>query len=240
MSLVLCRLAASLAAVLLLVPAAANASSVNLGGVACSGALNIEAVGSVGLSCDGNLSLSDSVINDPIQILIEASGTLTLTRVQLTAPIVWFAAEFIEIENSVVFGGQLVLDGDVPLDGGSPPNSEPPQRHVSGSVTISSGRITQNGGSVISVSGSGDAPPISLSPSSGGSIALMSDSISLNGGSLTLSSGSLTLVSSSFTPSRSSSGTPPVSLIPEPSAAMLLTAGLGVIMLRRQTKTGSR
>lgn len=233
MSLILCRLAASLAALLLLAPAAANASSINLGGAACSGVLNIETVGSVGLSCDGNLSLSDSVINDPIQILIEASGTLTLTRVQLNAPIIWFAAEFIELHNSLVFAGQLTTGGGVTIGGESPPNSPHPQPSVSGSITLSSGGITLSSGSITLSSGKGDSPPIILSPSSGGSIALTGDSITVNVGSFTPNGGSITL-------SGGNNGTPPVSLIPEPSAALLLAAGLGVIALRRKMKTNSR
>ncbi|MFH1813158.1 MAG: PEP-CTERM sorting domain-containing protein [Pseudomonadota bacterium] len=222
------------------------------GSVACSGDMTLVDGDSTNLSCSGDLTLSDSVISDPIQIFIRARGLLTLTRSQINAPDVRLAAELIKLDDSVVAsGGQLAIGGDIYVGGSSLPNSLQPPPSSSGSVTgwitLSSRNVDMlsghswppSGGSITVNSGLG-LPLDGPITSSGGAIQASSDPIALNVGSFSLIGARPTLISGSITLSGGNSGTPPVSLIPEPSAALLLAAGLGVIMLRRQMKTGSR
>lgn len=63
----------------------AHATSI-AGNVSCSGELSALSATFGHLSCAGNLSLSDAVVADPIKLVLEASGSLTLLRSTLEAP----------------------------------------------------------------------------------------------------------------------------------------------------------
>ncbi|OYW31008.1 MAG: hypothetical protein B7Z51_05790 [Methyloversatilis sp. 12-65-5] len=236
--------AMSMVAALLLAPAGASADGVNLGSVACSGVLDVETFGSVGLRCEGNLSLTDSVISDPIQILIEASGRLTITRSQIHAPVVRLEAEQIALENSMVSGHELFLVGRSSVFEGEPlPPREPHLEEqvlppgASGSITIHGGQITLTSHpSTLTQSGrDGRTPPVILNPPVRGDLILVSTPVPPVGGDLTLVSGPI-LIPIASTLFEANSGVPPVSSVPEPSAALFLLSGLGVISLRRRMK----
>ena len=90
----------------------AHATSI-AGNVSCSGELSALTATFGHLSCAGNLSLSDAVVADPIKLVLEASGSLTLLRSTLEAPEIVLVAPHIDIGS-----GSILRAGDALYIGG--------------------------------------------------------------------------------------------------------------------------
>ena len=194
---------------------AAYATSI-AGNVSCSGELSILSDTYGHLSCAGNFSLSDAVVTDPIKLVLEASGSLTLLRSTLEAPELVLVAPHIDIDSD----STLRLGG--PL----------------GSIAATPRPVSPTHPS--SPTGNGPLPTLPLNGVSGGALTLSAGGslpdpgVSHQGGSLKLGRDSDALVA--ISQNSSGAGAPPLSIastVPEPSAALLMTAGLGLIALRR-------
>ncbi len=216
------------------------------GSVVCSGVMNVLGGDSSSIRCGGDLSLSDAVISDPLEVVIEATGTLTLLRLHIRAPLIELAAPII------VFDGAYELHGEVIRLSSGPGNdpSLPPQPRTS-SAPLSDWPVfdiddVNDGGAHLEVTGRGVLSGLSLreagslqsgggNPGGSGRVVLVNRGGSLVIGGSTQPPGSLVVAGGS--------GTPPLFItgnVPEPSAALLLAAGLGAIMLRRKMQTDSR
>jgi hypothetical protein len=169
------------------------------------------------LSCAGNLSLSDAVVTDPIKLVLEASGSLTLLRSTLEAPEIVLVAPHIDVRAQSI----LLLPGRAVYIGAMTPQSASPTQPATSTV-------------------SGPLPTLPLNGVSGGTLTLSvggslpDPGVSYQGGSLQL--GRDSDVSVAISQNSGGSGVPPLSIastVPEPTAALLLAAGLGVVALRR-------
>lgn len=200
----------------------AHATSI-AGNVSCSGELSSLSATFGHLSCAGNLSLSDAVVTDPVKLVLEASGSLTLLRSTLEAPEIVLVAPQIDIgSDSILRAGDALYIGAVTPQSASP--TQPAPSTVSGSLPT----LPLNG-----VSGG------TLTLSVGGS--LPGPGVSYQGGSLQLGRDGDALVA--ISQNSSGAAVPPLliaSTVPEPSAALLLTAGLGLIALRRNMSADRR
>lgn len=199
------------------------------GSVSCSGALSTLTGEGLHIQCAGALSLSDAVVSDPLRIVLEASGALSLTRSVLQAPVLELVSPQIAIDSRSRLNGTDVqilsvpaLEQPVPL---GPPSGS---RLITGNPlgVISGGGASPGltGGSP-SVRPSGSLPP--TSPRSGGSLQLGGGGLhTLSGGTQGGSAGSALGAMAST--------------VPEPSQALLFAAGLAAFMLRRTRKSGRR
>ena len=200
----------------------AHATSI-AGNVSCSGELSALSATFGHLSCAGNLSLSDAVVADPIKLVLEASGSLTLLRSTLEAPEIVLVAPHIDIGS-----GSILRAGDALYIGAAVPQSASPSQPAPSTV-------------------SGPLPALPLNGASGGTLTLSvggrlpDPGVSHQGGSLQLGRDSDALVA--ISQNSSGAAVPPLliaSTVPEPSAALLLTADLGLIALRRNMSTCRR
>ena len=200
----------------------AHATSI-AGNVSCSGELSALTATFGHLSCAGNLSLSDAVVADPIKLVLEASGSLTLLRSTLEAPEIVLVAPHIDIGS-----GSILRAGDALYIGAAVPQSASPSQPAPSTV-------------------SGPLPALPLNGASGGTLTLSvggrlpDPGVSHQGGSLQLGRDSDALVA--ISQNSSGAAVPPLliaSTVPEPSAALLLTADLGLIALRRNMSTCRR
>jgi hypothetical protein len=193
----------------------AHATSI-AGNVSCSGELSALSATFGHLSCAGNLSLSDAVVTDPVKVVLEASGSLTLLRSTLEAPEIVLVAPHIDIGSD-----SILRAGDALYIGAAVPQSASPTQPAPSTV-------------------SGPLPALPLNGASGGTLTLSvggslpDPGVSYQGGSLQLGGDG----DASVAISQNSGGSrvPPLliaSTVPEPSAALLLAAGLGLIALRR-------
>jgi hypothetical protein len=206
--------AALLTGAVLLCPAA-YATSI-AGNVSCSGELSILSDTYGHLSCAGNFSLSDAVLTDPIKLVLEASGSLTLLRSTLEAPELVLVAPHIDIDSDSTLrtGGALGIIATPPR-----PLSPAHPSSLTGNGPLPTLPLNGTGGGTLTLSAGGGLPNPGPSDQ-GGSLQLGRDG-----------DASVAIVQSS-----SGAGAPPLSIastVPEPSAALLLTAGLGLIALRR-------
>ena len=212
---------ASLIGAVLLNPVA-HATSI-AGSVSCSGELSSLSATFGHLSCAGNLSLSDAVVADPVKLVLEASGSLTLLRSTLEAPEIVLVAPHIDIGSD-----SILRAGDALYIGAAVPQSASPTQPAPSTV-------------------SGPLPALPLNGASGGTLTLFvggrlpDPGVSHQGGSLQLGRDSDALVA--ISQNSSGAAVPPLliaSTVPEPSAALLLTADLGLIALRRNMSTCRR
>lgn len=192
----------------------AHATSI-AGNVSCSGELSSLSATFGHLSCAGNLSLSDAVVTDPIKLVLEASGSLTLLRSTLEAPELVLVAPHIDVDSDSTLrtGGALGIIPATPQ-----PVSPTHPSSLTGNGPLPTLPVNGAGGATLTLSGGGLPNP---GPSD-------------EGGSLQLGRGGD--ASGGVGLSSSGAGVPPLSIastVPEPSAALLLAAGLGVIALRR-------
>ncbi|WP_341929170.1 PEP-CTERM sorting domain-containing protein [Methyloversatilis discipulorum] len=200
----------------------AHATSI-AGNVSCSGELSALS-GTFGhLSCAGNLSLSDAVVTDPIKLVLEASGSLTLLRSTVEAPELVLVAPQIDIDSDSTLrsGGALGIIAATPQ-----PMSPADPLSLTGNGPLPTLPVNGTGDATLTLSGGGSLPHPRPSPQ-GGSVQLVRD-------------GDTSAVVSQ---SSSGAGVPPLSIastVPEPSAALLLAAGLGTIALRRNMSTDRR
>lgn len=206
--------AALLTGAVLLCPAS-HATSI-VGNVSCSGELSISSDTYGHLSCAGNFSLSDAVVSDPIKLVLEASGSLTLLRSTLEAPELVLVAPQIDIDSDSTLrsGGALGTIAATPR-----PVSPAGPLSLTGNGPLPTLPVNGTGGATLTLSGGGGLPNPGPSDQ-GGSLQLGRD------GDASVAIG----------PSSSGAGVPPLSIastVPEPSAALLLATGLGVIALRR-------
>ncbi|MFZ5504211.1 PEP-CTERM sorting domain-containing protein [Methyloversatilis discipulorum] len=213
--------AALLTGAFLLCPAAH--ATFMAGHVSCSGELSISSDTYGHLSCAGNFSLSDAVVTDPIKLVLEASGSLTLLRSTLEAPELVLVAPQIDIDSDSTLrsGGALGTIAATPQ-----PVSPTHPLSLTGNGPLPTLPVNGTGGATLTLSGRGGLPGPRPFPQ-GGSVQLARN------GDASLSIGQ----------SSSGAGVPPLSIastVPEPSAALLLTAGLGLIALRRNMSTCRR
>ncbi len=206
--------AALLIGTVLLSPVA-HATSI-AGNVSCSGELSISSDTYGHLSCAGNFSLSDAVVTDPIKLVLEASGSLTLLRSSLEAPELVLVAPHIDVDSD----STLRTSGALGIIPATPqPVSPAHPSSLTGTGLLPTLPVNGAGGATLTLSGGGRLPG-SRPFTQGGSVQLGRD------GDASVAIG----------PSSSGAGVPPLSIastVPEPSAALLLAAGLGVIALRR-------
>lgn len=201
----------------------AHATSI-AGNVSCSGELNVLSATFGHLSCAGNLSLSDAVVTDPVKLVLEASGSLTLLRSTLEAPEVVLVAPQIGIDSD----STLLLAGRALDIVAATPQPVSPTHPLSltGNGPLPTLPVNGTGGATLTLSGGGSLPHPRPSPQ-GGSVQLVRDGDA----------------SAAVSQSSSGAGVPPLSIastVPEPSAALLLAAGLGIIALRRNMSTDRR
>lgn len=200
----------------------AHATSI-AGNVSCSGELSVLSATFGHLSCTGNLSLSDAVVTDPVKLVLEASGSLTLLRSTLQAPEIVLVAPQIGIDSDSTLrsGGALGIIAATPQ-----PVSPTHPLSLTGNGPLPTLPVNGTGGATLTLSGGG---------------SLQDPGVSYQGGSLQLGSDS----DASVAISQNSGGSrvPPLSIastVPEPTAALLMAAGLGVIALRRNMSTCRR
>jgi hypothetical protein len=213
--------AALLTGAVLLCPAA-YATSI-AGNVSCSGELSILSDTYGHLSCAGNFSLSDAVVADPIKLVLEASGSLTLLRSTLEAPELVLVALHIDIDSDSTLqtGGALGIIAATPQ-----PVSPAHPLSLTGNGPLPTLPVNGTGGATLTLSGGGGLPGPRPFPQ-GGSVQL-----GRNGDA-----------SVAIGQSSSDAGVPPLSIastVPEPAPALLLAAGLGVILLRRNMSADRR
>lgn len=200
----------------------AHATSI-AGNVSCSGELSTLSATFGHLSCAGNLSLSDAVVADPIKLVLEASGSLTLLRSTLQAPEIVLVAPQIDIDSDSTLraGDALGIIAATPQ-----PVSPAHPLSLTGNGPLPTLPVNGTGGATLTLSGGGSLPHPRPSPQ-GGSVQLVRDGDA----------------SAAVSQSSSGAGVPPLSIastVPEPSAALLLAAGLGIIALRRNMSTDRR
>ncbi len=201
----------------------ANAASI-AGNVSCSGELSSLSATFGHLSCAGNLSLSDAAVTDPVKLVLEASGSLTLLRSTLEAPELVLVAPHIDIDSDSTLrtGGALGIITATPQ-----PLSPAHPSSLSENVPLPTLPVNGAGGATLTQSGGGGGLPGPRPFPQGGSVQLGQDG-----------DASVAIVQSS-----SGAGAPPLSIastVPEPSAALLLTAGLGLFALRRNMNADRR
>lgn len=206
--------AALLTGAVLLCPAA-HATSI-AGNVSCSGELSISSDTYGHLSCAGNFSLSDAVVTDPIKLVLEASGSLTLLRSTVEAPELVLVASHIDIDSDSTLrpGGPLgsIAATPRPLSPTHPPLP-------TGNGPLPTLPLNGTGGGTLTLSTGGSLPNPGPSDQ-GGSLQLGRGGDASGGVGLSSGGGAV----------------PPLSIastVPEPSAALLLATGLAVIALRR-------
>lgn len=206
--------AALLTGAVLLCPAA-YATSI-AGNVSCSGELSSLSATFGHLSCAGNLSLSDALVADPIKLVLEASGSLTLLRSTLEAPEIMLVAPQIDIDSDSTLrtGGALGIIA-------TPPRSVSPAHgsSLTGNGPLPTLALNGTGGGTLTLTAVGSRPDPEHSHQ-GGSVQLGRDGDASGGVGQNSGGGPL----------------PPLSIastVPEPSAALLLAAGLVVITLQR-------
>ena len=200
----------------------AHATSI-AGNVSCSGELSALSATFGHLSCAGNLSLSDAVVTDPIKLVLEASGSLTLLRSTVEAPELVLVAPQIDIDSDSTLrsGGALGIIAATPQ-----PVSPADPLSLTRNGPLPTLPVNGTGGATLTLSGGGSLPHPRPSPQ-GGSVQLVRDGDT----------------SAAVSQSSSGAGVPPLSIastVPEPSAALLLAAGLGIIALRRNMSTDRR
>jgi hypothetical protein len=200
----------------------AHATSI-AGNVSCSGELSTLSATFGYLSCAGNLSLSDAVVADPIKLVLEASGSLTLLRSTLQAPEIVLVAPQIDIDSDSTLraGDALGIIAATPQ-----PVSPAHPLSLTGNGPLPTLPVNGTSGATLTLSGGGSLPHPRPSPQ-GGSVQLVRDGDA----------------SAAVSQSSSGAGVPPLSIastVPEPSAALLLAAGLGIIALRRNMSTDRR
>lgn len=213
--------AALLTGAVLLCPAA-HATFI-AGNVSCSGELSISSDTYGHLSCAGNFSLSDAVVTDPIKLVLEASGSLTLLRSTVEAPELVLVAPQIDIDSDSTLrsGGALGTIAATPQ-----PVSPARPLSLTGNGPLPTLPVNGAGGGTLTLSGGGGLPgprPFPL----GGSVQLGRN------GDASIAIGQ----------SSSGAGLPPLSIastVPEPAPALLMAAGLGVIILRRNMRADRR
>lgn len=200
------------------------------GSVSCSGALSTLTGEGIHIQCAGALSLSDAVVSDPLRVVLEASGALSLTRSVLQAPALELVSPQIAIDSRSRLNGTDVqilpapapaLEQPVPL--GPPSGSRPIGGNLIGVISGGGASLGLTGGSPSGPS-SGSLPP--ASPRSGGSLQLGGGTHTLTGSTQGGSSGSAPGVMAST--------------VPEPSQALLFAAGLAAFMLRCTRKSARR
>lgn len=204
-------------------PAAAAIS----GSVSCSGAMTTLTGEGTHIQCAGALSLSDAVVNDPLRIVLEASGSLSLTRSVLQAPELELVSPRIDLDSRSSLNATDVRILSSPSMPPAPLAPHTGSLPIGGSTLgvspVTGGSVGLTGGSP---SGPSSGPRSPTSPRSGGSLQL-------GGGTHTLSGS---------TQGGNVGNAPGVmaSTVPEPSQALLFAAGLAALMLRRTRKSGQR
>lgn len=198
------------------------------GSVSCSGALSTLTGEGIHIQCAGALSLSDAVVSDPLRVVLEASGALSLTRSLLQAPVLELVSPQITLDSRSRLNGTDVqilsapaLEQPVPL--GPPSGSRPIGGNLIGVISGGGASLGLTGGSPSGPS-SGSLPP--ASPRSGGSLQLGGGTHTLTGSTQGGSAGSAPGVMAST--------------VPEPSQALLFAAGLAAFMLRCTRKSARR
>lgn len=138
----------------------AHATSI-AGNVSCSGELSALSATFGHLSCAGNLSLSDAVVTDPVKVVLEASGSLTLLRSTLEAPEIVLVAPQIDIGDQSI----LLLAGRAVYVGAATPQSASPTQPAPSTVSGPLPALPLNGASggtlTLSVGGSLPGPGVS-------------------------------------------------------------------------------
>lgn len=213
---------ALLTGVILLSPVA-HATSI-AGNVSCSGELSSLSDTYGHLSCAGNFSLSDAVVTDPIKLVLEASGSLTLLRSTLEAPEIVLVAPQIGIDSD----STLLLAGRALDIVAATPQPVSPTHPLSltGNGPLPALPVNGTGGATLTLAGGGGLPGPRPFPQ-GGSVQL-----GRNGDA-----------SVAIGQSSSGAGAPPLSIasnVPEPAPALLMAAGLGVMILRRNMRADRR
>jgi hypothetical protein len=211
-----------LAALLLALSVQHQAAAISIsGGISCSGDLNIPLADFGHLACNGDLSLTDAVISDPLKIVLEASGVLTIQHVRIEAPVIEFMAPVIVADGLIELDSTdiRIVAGGIEEGAGTPLPSPPALPDTGGLLFVRDDSSTH--GATLTL-GERHVPGIAL-PWQGGTIRFA------NGASL----GTM----------QPEAAAPPVIVagnVPEPSAALLLAIGLGVIVLQRSTTPGAR
>ena len=217
-------------------------ASITTGSISCSGDLSIgDSDTLTTMQCVGDLSLANVVMTNPVAIVLGATGELTMDGVRLDAPSVSLYAN----SEAFSFGddartGPVALSLRIPLRRDSGVSSI---RHPATTTDLPEIAIPLNAGSGASGSISlGRTPPSTQAgvPSQNPSVALGDHRSVLipDDGTQPPTGGALQLVSDPglVTTSKFSSGlkAAPTLSVPEPSAWVLLCAGLALIARRRR------
>ena len=198
------------------------------GSVSCSGTLTTLNGEGLHIRCAGALSLSDAVVSDPLRVVLEASGPLSLTRSVLQAPALELVSPQIALDSrsrlNVAEVQFLSAPAVVPV----------PLSPSSGSLSV--------GGSPLGVSpGAGASPGLIGGSPSGRSSGPLPPTSPRSGGSLQLGGGGPHTLTGGT--QGGSAGIAPgamASTVPEPSQALLFAAGMAVFMLRCTRKSRRR